>query len=440
MTAVRVYVATTDGPSEIQRIAEEDPEVRSVVCLNGTSEALPISAAYDAFVRKPTGIIERLFGHPVFRMDVATRISDGRSWQLGVFAAHALRAVDRLAQRNAPAGRAVWLTGTVDSDLKVGPVDHVAEKLKNSQPLFAKLRAEGVPVTVFLPTANADQGTQSAIADHAGGGEGFDVVLVENADALCRNLGLPRVARGAVAGRARRSKRRVLVAAAVAVLTAGALGAVHLRDDIGQWLGALWPTATPGGNGGPTAGSTPVVPQSAPAAPAATPAVAVTPSSPGPAAPTPTPDTSVAEPKPETPVAATPVATAPDPAPAPSAGLAAADIRVSAVEWRAKLRRGRFRHGRTGRGADRRCRIGPLRRQFSQRPVRRQVPGGQRFHRAGSRLALRGAHGPAQAFRGDRFGPAKPRSQARRNGGRRIEAAALGQRGGEPPGRRRRRR
>ncbi|HJP53297.1 MAG TPA: hypothetical protein QF556_01070, partial [Rhodospirillales bacterium] len=93
MNAVRVYIATTQGPSEVQRIAEEDPKVRSVVCLDGTSEALPISAAYDAFVRKPTGVIEKNFGHSVYRLDVSERISDGKSWQLGFFAAHALFSV-----------------------------------------------------------------------------------------------------------------------------------------------------------------------------------------------------------------------------------------------------------------------------------------------------------------------------------------------------------
>ena len=136
MTSVRVYIATTEGPSEVQRIAEEDIEVRSVVCLNGTSEALPISAAYDAFVRKPTGVIEKEFGHSVFRLDVSKRISDGKSWQLGFFAAHALYSAGFLAENRDDMEQAIWVTGEVDHHLNVGPVDHVAEKLKNSESLF----------------------------------------------------------------------------------------------------------------------------------------------------------------------------------------------------------------------------------------------------------------------------------------------------------------
>lgn len=331
MTAVRVYVATTDGPSEIQRIADEDPEVRSVVCLNGTSEALPISSAYDAFVRKPTGVIERMFGHPVFRMDVAARISDGHSWQLGAFAAHALRAAGRLAQRNASASRAVWLTGTVDSDLRVGPVDHIAEKLQRSQPLFQKLLAEGVPITVFLPKANADQ----VPSPETGGGQpaGVDIVLVDNTDAVCRNLGLPRVARSAAAGRlkARNGKHRSLAFAAVVLLAAGSAGAVHWRVEIGDWLGSAGPTATPAENGATTVNQPPASDQVA-TPPATTPATPTVPAAVTPAA-------GSENPKPEAPTVADQAAATPDAGPAPEAlpppRLAVADIRLSAVEWRA---------------------------------------------------------------------------------------------------------
>ena len=78
--SIRVYIATTDGPVEIQRITREDPEVRSVVCLDGTAKALPISRAYDSFIKEPTGVVQRSFNHPAFRMDVDKPITDGNSW------------------------------------------------------------------------------------------------------------------------------------------------------------------------------------------------------------------------------------------------------------------------------------------------------------------------------------------------------------------------
>ena len=216
MTAVRVYVATTEGPSEVQRIAEEDPEVRSVVCLNGTSEALPISAKYDSFVRKPTGVIERLFGHPVFRMDVAARIGDGRSWQLGFAVAHGLHAAGRLAGRGGPAQSAVWLTGTLDNDLNIGAVDHIPEKLKKSAALFAELRSQNIPVTVFLPQENLKETLGGGSKASGLGLEGIRIVpcrsarlrLPEDRSALERTGEGGKKGQGAAAADPGRASRR----------------------------------------------------------------------------------------------------------------------------------------------------------------------------------------------------------------------------------------
>ena len=66
----RIVIATTEGPAEVERLSEEDPDVRSVVCLQGKALALPISPDYDAFVRRPVGVIEARFGHACYRLDV----------------------------------------------------------------------------------------------------------------------------------------------------------------------------------------------------------------------------------------------------------------------------------------------------------------------------------------------------------------------------------
>ena len=100
----RIVIATTEGPAEVERLSEEDPDVRSVVCLQGKALALPISPDYDAFVRRPVGVIEARFGHACYRLDVSAPISGGLSWQLGVFAAHALKAAGRLAEKGVTAG------------------------------------------------------------------------------------------------------------------------------------------------------------------------------------------------------------------------------------------------------------------------------------------------------------------------------------------------
>ena len=46
---------------------------------------------YDQFVRRPTGIIEKLLGPSAYRVDVSAPITQGDSWQLGMAIAHILK-------------------------------------------------------------------------------------------------------------------------------------------------------------------------------------------------------------------------------------------------------------------------------------------------------------------------------------------------------------
>lgn len=191
MNRVRVYIATTEGPAEIQRLAEEDPEVRSVICLNGTCEALPISPGYDAFVRKPTGIIERLFGHPVYRMDVSQRIGEGRSWQLGALVAHALNAAGKLAGKDDQPDHILWITGEVDSDLKIHPVEHVPEKLQQSAVLFEEIARQQQPLTLIVPAANRESVSDDRLP------RGVKILAIDSAAELFQTLRLKTSSNGA---------------------------------------------------------------------------------------------------------------------------------------------------------------------------------------------------------------------------------------------------
>src|ERR1051326_3132791 len=131
---IRVLIPTTRGPVEVLLLTEEDPAIgRCVACIGGTTEAADIAAAYHAFVVRPTGVVESLFGHSCYRLDISGRIDAGSSWQLGVLAAHALHSAGRLAQENDPADGVIWATGSVRPvDLTVGAVSHVPEKIANS--------------------------------------------------------------------------------------------------------------------------------------------------------------------------------------------------------------------------------------------------------------------------------------------------------------------
>lgn len=153
-----VVIATTEGYAYIQRITAEDQGVQSVVCLNGTAQMLPVSAAYHAFVRRGSGVIARDFGHDAFRLDVHARIDQGTSWQLPVYLAHALLAQGLLGDgKPQPGDRVLWATGEVDVDLAVRPVAGVAQKLAHAIAPVRNLRKLGIEVQLLLPTDNVGE-------------------------------------------------------------------------------------------------------------------------------------------------------------------------------------------------------------------------------------------------------------------------------------------
>jgi len=161
-----ICIATTAGPVEVQRITEEDPEVDSVVCLAGKAMPLPISANYENFVRQPTGVVQRLFGHASYRVDLAETIEDGYSWQLGILLAHAARAGDRLMAPSAGAENVVIATGEVDFDLNILPVDHLAAKLDRASGMVAALARDGVRVTLVVPAGNGAEIDDAWLSEH----------------------------------------------------------------------------------------------------------------------------------------------------------------------------------------------------------------------------------------------------------------------------------
>ncbi|WP_420548275.1 hypothetical protein [Curvivirga sp.] len=154
----RILIATSEGPSEIQSLVSEDPDVACAVCLNGSTEALPITRGYHAFVRKPTGVIERMTGHKSYRMDVSASITNGESWQLGVYLAHALMEKNELAMQGEAADQ-VWLvTGAVNArDEAVHSVSHIQQKLNHAADLLKELRMKGAKVGFVLPVEDIPQ-------------------------------------------------------------------------------------------------------------------------------------------------------------------------------------------------------------------------------------------------------------------------------------------
>lgn len=159
MKRIAILVATTAGPVLIERITPE-PAPQSMVCLHKQSDVLSISADYDDFVRPGSGVIMREFGpyeEGAFRLDVSARITSGQSWQLGVFAAHAIFKSDRAELSDLEnADLILWLSGRVDYDLKIGSVEHMLEKVEASALMLASWIAKGTPIVFAAHTDNAD--------------------------------------------------------------------------------------------------------------------------------------------------------------------------------------------------------------------------------------------------------------------------------------------
>jgi hypothetical protein len=241
---VRVLIATTEGPSEVQQITEEEPEIRSVICLDGTSEALPISADYESFVRKPTGVIERLYGHSSYRTDVSHPISGGRSWQLGLLVAHDLFAAGCLATKGMAADEVLWVTGEVRHNLDVVGVDHACEKVRESAGQLRAAVAGGGGLTLLVPPAN-----RADIEAEIGGlglGGGVQIETLQSWQSGIRGLG--------GVGRARK-QRRVLVIAALAIAAAGYGAWAWMPADTAAGLDRLFGAPNPLSPPGPSTAS-----------------------------------------------------------------------------------------------------------------------------------------------------------------------------------------
>jgi len=176
---IAVFIATTHGPIRVERITRERAP-QSMVCLRRSSSVLPISGAYDNFVRPGSGVVERAFGpfeDGAFRLDLSAPIETGESWQLGFFVAHAIAASpDAELATEDDADAIVWLTGRVDYDLMVGPINHISEKIFASRAVLGKWLAAGRSVTLFVPS-----GADSETAANAGIPRGARLVSTSSA-------------------------------------------------------------------------------------------------------------------------------------------------------------------------------------------------------------------------------------------------------------------
>lgn len=153
--AIHIVIPTLQGLSHVQGIIREDPDVPSVICLNGTAQSLPISNAYYDFVKKGQGLIARDFGHEAWRIDLSEPVEMGNSWQLGIYLTHYFHSINLLGKGEPKAGDIViWATGAVKVNRDVEAVEGVERKLAQSLTRFQQFQAQQIPVLVVMCEAN----------------------------------------------------------------------------------------------------------------------------------------------------------------------------------------------------------------------------------------------------------------------------------------------
>lgn len=155
---IHVFVATTQGLVAIQKVYAQDPDIHSVVSINGTSSVAPISCAYHQFVKKGAGIIEADFGGSAYRININGNIDSGESWQLGFYLAHAAHAVGALGDGNLQKGDiAICASGAINTSEKtVLAVEQLSIKAQRAKQHIASWPHD-IEVCYLFPKANQNQ-------------------------------------------------------------------------------------------------------------------------------------------------------------------------------------------------------------------------------------------------------------------------------------------
>lgn len=162
-STTRIFIGATHGFAELLLLETPHGIGRSLIRLNNTTREAFISIDndynYNDFVSPDTGYIASRFGKGPYRAHISINIEDGRSWELGMFAAHCLYSKGKLASEEDKAGAAVWVTGVISTarGLPVEPVEHIPRKIQQSEQLFADILRQGIELTIVVPEANASE-------------------------------------------------------------------------------------------------------------------------------------------------------------------------------------------------------------------------------------------------------------------------------------------
>ena len=155
---IHVFVATPEGLVAINKILPMPSGVQSSVTFADTCEPCPIERVYVNFVKRGVGIIQDDFGGDAYRVDVSRKISNGNSWQLGFYIAHAAYHANVLGDGKnlAKEDLVICATGEIKTASRgVSAVDNVTAKFTAAESQIAQWQQTN-KVAVFAPNENSE--------------------------------------------------------------------------------------------------------------------------------------------------------------------------------------------------------------------------------------------------------------------------------------------
>ncbi|MBH67126.1 MAG: hypothetical protein CMM58_02115 [Rhodospirillaceae bacterium] len=181
MTKIAVYIATTNGPVQIELVSKETIPNSEVVLSGDFIPLDDISREYHHFVTG-SGPASRAFGPYTesFHMEISERIDSGRSWHLAALLAHGLSEQNSLARADEIPDLIVWATGRIENNFEI-EANHIQQKLDQSIELFSHAKELQVEIRVIFPK-------QSLTPDPSG--SAVTLIQVDNAFEAMDNLNL----------------------------------------------------------------------------------------------------------------------------------------------------------------------------------------------------------------------------------------------------------
>ena len=173
MTNINITILTTNGLAHLKRLAVEKKGSSSYINTESDFRKLGISQGYNQFVETTVhpqlANLHQSYQREHFCAQLSAPISDGDSWNLGLWLGHVVsqrHSLNLSSNGNPP--HYILATGEIGGNLSVKRVEGIKEKLTHALAFMNEKSKEGARVTLILPEDNASdlQAFNQALSQH----------------------------------------------------------------------------------------------------------------------------------------------------------------------------------------------------------------------------------------------------------------------------------